>query len=218
VGNQRDRVLALAGVFQAARLTQQLSRDGRAEPEPFRASVHSLLMVDADSTAEVYGGVQGVALGLEIISSKLGAAASAKDLEMAKYAMATIQLAAALKRRPEVAEAIGAGMRTIESQMTFFEPVDDDATHPRLVEKLGELYTQTLSTISPRIMVSGDQGNLANAHVAASVRSVLFAGVRSAVLWRQLGGSRWHLLLQRKSIMAEAKRLLTEFGRSNGSV
>ncbi|HEX7042973.1 MAG TPA: high frequency lysogenization protein HflD [Burkholderiales bacterium] len=208
--SHHDRILALAGIFQAARLVQQLSREGRAEPQAFAASLRSVLAIDAPSTAEVYGGAGGVALGLTLVRDKLGGSAAPQDLEMAKYVIAMLQLEAALRRRPEVAQAIRAGLRTIQTQMEFFEsPEDDDeAVHPRLPEKLAELYTRTLSTLNPRIMVTGEQGHLANAQIAASVRAALFAGIRSAVLWRQLGGSRWQLLVSRPRLAAEAARRL----------
>jgi high frequency lysogenization protein len=209
---QQERVLALAGIFQGARLAQQLSREGRADPGALRASFNSVLMIDAESAAEVYGGVRGLALGLNLLREKLAGATSPLDLEMARYAMGVIQLEGALKRRPEVAEAIRAGLRTVESQMAFFEAEENGTVHPRLVEKLAELYLHTLSTLTPRIMVNGDQGFLSNPYVAASVRTALFAGVRSAVLWRQVGGSRWQLLLQRGRIVAEAGRLLERPG------
>jgi high frequency lysogenization protein len=32
--------------------------------------------------------------------------------------------------------------------------------------------------------------------------------MRAAVLWQQLGGSRWQILFKRKQIIAEARRIL----------
>ena len=40
------------------------------------------------------------------------------------------------------------------------------------------------------------------------VRTLLMAGLRSAVLWDQLGGGRFELLLGRKRIINEAQALL----------
>jgi high frequency lysogenization protein len=77
-----------------------------------------------------------------------------------------------------------------------------------LIEKLADLYTQTISTLGPRIMVSGDHGHLANPAIAAKVRAVLLAGIRSAVLWRQTGGQRWRLLFSRGRIARTAAELL----------
>lgn len=208
MGSLQDRILALAGIFQAAKLVQELSREGRAEPKPFAASVRSVLMLDAPSTAAVYGGIAGVRLGLRMMHDKLGGDATPQDLEIAKYAVALMQLEAGLRRRTDVIETIRTGIRTIQSQMEFFDAQPDSNAQARLVEKLAELYTRTLSTLSPRIMVTGEQGHLANETIAASVRAALFAGVRSAVLWHQLGGSRWQLLFSRRKLSAEAGRLL----------
>lgn len=205
----RERVLALAGLFQAARLVQQLAREGRTDTEAFRASTHSILMLDAASTDEVYGGAHGLTLGLTFLRDKLTGNADPKDMEIAKYVIAMLQLEAALKRRPEVTDAIRNGVEAADAQMAFFEGGgEDEGVHPRLVEKLAELYTQTLSTLTPRIMVNGEQGYLATPLIAAKVRTALFAGIRSAVLWRQLGGSRWQLLIGRSKIAAQARDIL----------
>ena len=50
-----DRTLALAGLFQAARLAQTLAREGRADEPAFAASLKSLFSFDAENVAEVYG-------------------------------------------------------------------------------------------------------------------------------------------------------------------
>src|SRR3989338_605398 len=217
-------------MFQAARLTQQLAREGRAKSPPSAASINSLLMLDAAAAAEVYGGVGGVKFGLQLVRDKFTAglfapspaaggghgerkpALSAQaDIEIARYVVSLIHLDGALRKRPEMLAAIRRGIEAIESQMKFFEPGEaGGAVHPRLVDKLAELYTQTISTLSPRIMVNGEHDHLADPTIAAKVRAALFAGMRSAVLWRQKGGSRWQLLFGRRKIAQEAGRLLAE--------
>jgi len=42
--------------------------------------------------------------------------------------------------------------------------------------------------------------HLKNEHVANRIRALLLAGIRSAVLWYQLGGRRWRLVIYRKRI------------------
>lgn len=215
-----DRVLALAGLFQAARLAQQLARQGRAEPSALAASVQSLLIIDAPTTESVYGGAQGVRPGLELLRDKLaGDNTDTHDVEVARYVIAMIHLEGQLRRRPELQDAIRRGIEAIREQMKFFETAEDGETvHPRLAEKLAELYTQTLSTLTPRIMVNGEHGHLSNPSIAARVRAALFAGIRSAFLWHQLGGSRWQLLFSRKKIADEAVSILENLGapQANG--
>lgn len=203
-----QRILALAGLFQAARLVQQLAREGRADAPAFATGIHSLLALDAPSTEAVYGGAAGLRLGLELLHTKLAGDTDPGDIEIAKYVLSMIQLERRLRRQPDMQDAIRRGIEAVQTQMKFFQPGGNGSVHPRLIEKLAELYTQTLSTLTPRIMVNGDHGYLADPQIAARVRATLFAGIRSAFLWRQLGGNRWQLLFSRKKIADGAARIL----------
>ena len=214
-----DRILALAGLFQAARLAQQLAREGRAETSTLVASVQSLLIIDAPTTESVYGGAQGVRPGLELLRDKLaGGNTDTNDVEIARYVIGMIHLEGQMRRRPEIQDAIRRGIEATREQMKFFEAAENGETlHPRLVEKLAELYTQTISTLTPRIMVNGEHGHLSNPLIAAKVRAALFAGIRSAFLWHQLGGSRWQLLFSRKKIAGEAANILEDLGANQAN-
>lgn len=201
----RDQVLALAGVFQSARLVQQLAREGRGDPDAFRTSVHSILALEAANVDAVYGDLNGLRFGLTLLKDKLSGHSAPSDIEMARYVVAILHLEGVLRRNPQMLAAIGTGIENAVKQMKFFEAGADGADiHPVLVDKLAELYSQTLSTLKPRIMVSGEHGHLNNPAIAARVRTALFAGIRSAVLWRQLGGRRWQLLFTRGRIQREA--------------
>jgi len=48
---------------------------------------------------------------------------------------------------------------------------------------------------------------LADADTANLIRALLLAAIRAAVLWRQCGGRRWRLLLQRRDLLHAAQRL-----------
>ena len=63
--------MALAGVAQAARLVDQLSKTGSYPIEFLEPSIHSLFEFDPDAVADVYGGLPGVRLGLHNLSSLL---------------------------------------------------------------------------------------------------------------------------------------------------
>ena len=66
----------------------------------------------------------------------------------------------------------------------------------------------TISTLTPRIIIKGEHGYLSDPHNANKVRTILLAGIRAAVLWRQSGGTRPKLILQRKKIHEAAKQLM----------
>ena len=57
-------------------------------------------------------------------------------------------------------------------------------------------------------MVQGNPVYLSQPGVVGEVRATLLAGLRSAVLWRQLGGSWWDLVLSRRRLVDEARALL----------
>jgi CII-binding regulator of phage lambda lysogenization HflD len=78
-----------------------------------------------------------------------------------------------------------------------------------LFEPLSTVYQHSISKLPRRIQVVGSGELLQRNDVAAKVRTLLLAGVRSAWLWYQLGGRRWHLLL-RRTTMRNALRDLVE--------
>ena len=113
-----DRTLALAGLFQAARLTQQLAREGRAEPQALGASIESLFMINAATTEEVFGGAGGVAMGLKFLRDKLSGATEPGDMEVARYVISLLHLERQFEKRPEVQDAVQRGLAAAESQGT----------------------------------------------------------------------------------------------------
>ncbi len=196
-------------MFQAAQLVQQLAHDGRAGTRAFASSIQSILKLNANTTEEVFGGVRGVRDGLELVQSRLAGGDEPLDVEIARYVISMLHMAGVLTRRDDVQEAIRHDIETAETQMKFFEPTDG-GVHPTLIEKLAEVYVQHLSTLAPRIMVTGEHGYLVNPLIAAKVRAALLAGIRAAFLWRQLGGRRWQLLFSRRKMALAAARLLDE--------
>lgn len=200
----RDRVVALAGVFQAAVLTQQLARTGEADHDAMAASVRSILINDALDTPSVFGGYGGIDLGLRTVATKMSRRADTRDLEVAGYVMALTQLEGKLRGNAQMQTRIRRELGELQARE------DVQALGPELFAALAELYTQTLSLIRPPIVVHGQEGHLADAGVVDRVRAVLLAGVRAAHLWHQLGGRRWHLILKRGAYVDGARALLAE--------
>jgi high frequency lysogenization protein len=59
-------------------------------------------------------------------------------------------------------------------------------------------------------MVDGEHHILNVQENADKIRALLLAAVRSAVLWRQCGGSRWQMLFKRDQLIAEAEAVIEE--------
>jgi high frequency lysogenization protein len=207
---QRDRTLALAGVFQAARLVQQIAHYGRAEEAALVASINSVLALDAASAEEVYGGAGGVKLGLQFLRDNLNRQTDASGVEVARYVTNVLQLERTLERDTVMLATIRHGLKSMIASLQTDDDAADTEVRVELSTKLAELYRSTLSTIKPRIMVSGEHGHLTDPATADMVRAVLLAGIRSAYLWRQLGGGRWQLLISKQSTVREAQQILEQ--------
>lgn len=201
----KDRVLALAGIFQACRLVQQAARKNMVDNEALEASLVSIVNVNADTTAAVYGGTQGLRLGLRTLQEQLDKGAVPRDLELARYVVSVMHLERQLGRNPQMLERIGAGVAGTEHKRETHA-----ITHPEVISQLAEIYSDTISTLTPRIIVQGEQGYLSNPETAAKVRALLLAAIRSAWLWRQVGGRRWQLVFGRGAMAREVTALLQQ--------
>lgn len=198
------RVLALAGVFQAAALVKQLAKTGRAEETSFLASIRSIFKVEAATTLEIYEDTKQFALGLNELIRLFSNHKLPKDPEIARYVFSLLHLERKLSQQDAILAQIRHGIERAATQAQHFSP-----THENVMANLASLYTDTLSTFSFRIHVTGEPLYLSQTPTINKVRALLLAGIRSAVLWQQLGGRRWQLLLNRTAILEAARRWLT---------
>lgn len=197
-----ERVLALAGLYQACALVQQLANQGRCDETAMDAGIASVFRIDAPSVVGVYGNIAGVRLGLRTLISQLDE--SSDDMAVTRTAMTVMRLERNLSGRPELLARLQQGIRAAQRQAEHFGQGSSQVT-----ARLAELYASTLSTLRPRVMVNGNPQHLQQSAIVEKVRSNLLAAVRSAVLWRQLGGRQWQLLLFRKQCSMLARGLLT---------
>lgn len=197
----KDRVLALAGLLQAIRLVQQMANNGHAESAPLSTCIDSLFRFDADSTEAIYGSVRDLEPGLRRVIAQLEGAD--RDTAQTRIAMNVMHLERRFVRNSQAVETVRRGLEDIARQREHWGP-----THPTVLSRLGELYAETISPLGPRVLVQGNPVYLSQATLVGEVRATLLAALRSAVLWRQLGGSYWDLLLSRRAMVESAKGLV----------
>lgn len=208
---QVDQVLALASVFQAATLVQEVARTGTADAEALETSLYSVLQLDAENTALVFGRWEGLKRGLQVLCQQMQRRMQPLDREIMHYVVSLLSLERKLLKRAELVDLIQKGIQSAVAQAAFFSP-----THENVIAKLADLYSQTLSTLRPRILVKGEPRHLQNRENVNKIRALLLAGVRGAVLWRQLGGSRRRLLVWRvRPFFRTAERLLLNAQHEN---
>jgi high frequency lysogenization protein len=199
-----NQTIALAGIAQACSLVRQLATTGNADSVVMTASIASVLKIDSDSVADVFGGLTGVEHGLQQLDKQLTSRVVANP-EQARYAAQLVHLQKQLGQKPEMLNQIQIGITKAQAQAEHF-----GVMHENVLANLAEIYHSTISTLQPRIMINGDPQHLGNPATVNKIRALLLAGIRASLLWRQCGGSRWHLLLSRKKLQEEANRLLSQ--------
>ena len=197
-----ERVLALAGIFQACSLAQKLANEGRCDDAAMEAGVASIFRIDAPSVVGVYGSVATMRPGLRRLVSQLDE--SDRDMAVTRMVVTVMRLERSLSGRPDLLDKLQQGIVAAQRQVEHF-----GQGSPQVSSRLAELYASTLSILKPRVMVSGNPQQLQLPIVVEKVRANLLAAMRSAVLWRQVGGRQWQLLLYRRQCSMLARGLLT---------
>lgn len=198
----KDRVVALAGLCQALSLVQQLAQNGQTETRPLATLLDSLFRLEAESTEAVFGDVRHLDRGLRTLLGLLGH--GHRDPAIARMGIGLLNLERAFMDDAPVIERVQSTLVDVQRQRTHLGD-----THPTVLARLGALYAEQISPLGERVVVQGNPVYLAQPQVVAEIRAILLCGLRAAVLWRQVGGSRWDFLFQRRRMVEEAQDLLS---------
>jgi len=205
-----ELVVALAGLFQSAALVRELATQGRCDPVVLGHSLASVLRIDAASTTDVYGGLEGVQRGLEVLLAQLDQ--PDPDPALTRIVLTILRIERRLMGHQEMLQHLQEGLRGAQRQAEHF----GSPAHPAVIARLAGLYVETVSTLRPRVLVNGSPTYLNQPSVVERIRATLLATVRSGVLWRQLGGRQWHLLLYRRRACMLARGMLAQQKLNHG--
>ena len=197
-----DRVIALAGIYQAVNCVMRVARNGSADTDAMEPCIYSLLQISAEDVNAVFGEPGAVANGARQIIAQLTGKPE-RNLELTRYVVLLMKLERTLACQPDLLARIGEGIESAQAKHEHFALL-----HPNMLAHLAGIYSDTVSHLEPRIIVRGDPLHLQNPDNQNRVRALLLAGIRAAMLWRQVGGTRWQILLKNKQILADARRYL----------
>ena len=200
----QQQVIAMAAIVQAASLVEQLARTGDISTEAGRPLLNALFIQSPEHFSDIYGNARvNLSVGLNHLRAILGRNPQGLSPDVTRYALSLLHLERKLIRQPDMLQALDKGIQAASRQVEHFS-ID----HENTVASLAELYRNTLSNLSFRIHVTGNPSYLQNTHTANRVRALLLAGIRAAILWRQVGGKRWHLLVSRGRYLKACDDLL----------
>jgi high frequency lysogenization protein len=187
--NLRDQCIAFAAMCQAAVQVHRVAHGLATSSADVDPLIRAVFETSPNSTEAVYGSTAALRSGV-LSAQQILTKPSADLVSAMRYVMSLLDIEGRLRKRPDLAQTL----RTAIDQMPRKDA--SDATF----SSLSTLYQRTISTLDRRVHVTGSPDVLQRTDVAAKIRSLLLAGVRSAWLWHQAGGRRWHLLLRRSAL------------------
>ena len=125
------------------------------------------------------------------------------NAELTRYTLSLMVLERKLAKAKGAMDTLGNSISGLQRQLDHF-----DLQSETLLSAMAGIYVDVISPLGPRIQVTGSPAVLQSAQVQAKVRASLLAGIRAAVLWHQVGGSRLQLMFSRQRLLTQAKHIL----------
>ncbi|WED22748.1 high frequency lysogenization protein HflD [Vibrio sp. JC009] len=196
-----DRTIAFAGICQAVTLVQQVAKDGYCDSAAFETSIKAILNINPTSTLDVFGHESDLKIGLETLVK--GIDSTPAGSEVTRYIISLMALERKLSEKPDTMGQLGDRLQMIARQADHFELMED-----QMIANIASVYLDVISPAGPRIQVTGTPSVLQQTNNQQKVRALLLSGIRSTVLWRQVGGKRRHMVFGRKKMVEQAQILL----------
>lgn len=200
------QTITMAAICQASALVQKVARTGSIAEPDLAIMLNSIMKTSPDSILDVYDNdVAHLALGLKTLIEQLGSQTKEKDPELTRYVVSLLGLERRLANKKNQFSLLGERIEQSQRQLAHY-----DITSDTLIASLASIYSDLLSPIGTPIQVAGEPSLLKQQSNQHKIRALLLAGVRSSVLWRQVGGKRRNILFGRTKMVACAQQLLKE--------
>ena len=107
-----------------------------------------------------------------------------------------------LSKNPDAKQTLGNRISRLKEQEIHY--ARDSET---MLSIMANIYSDVISPLGKKIHILGSPDYLRQELVQNKIRAVLLAGIRSAVLWKQMGGTKWQILFFRRKLLATAKKI-----------
>lgn len=199
----QQRVLALAAIAQACAAVKQLARHGQLSEEFERdALLQSVLEQDPESFSAIYGDVTKLNFGLKVLLAQIGATRN-KDVEITRYMVGVLALARRFERNDKALAELGQRVTQLQRQQQQFQFEQDT-----IITGMAGAYSDFISPLGRPLQIHGKPALLQQKNVQNQIRALLLAAIRSAILWRQVGGKRRHFIFSRRRMVSTALELI----------
>ena len=190
--NIPEQTLALAGLYQSCDVVSKIAWNGNYNEKELLPLINSIQAIESNNVEQIYLSTQSLKTGLLYLRKQIIGDIFNRSSETRRY----------IKSLQILSEKVLDSHETISTIQILIKEMQDDSnivTTDDKAKRLSDIYQETLSLFEPRIVINGENMYLTVPIQASRIRTALFAGVRSTILWRQLGGSKLKLLLFKSS-------------------
>ncbi len=203
---EKDRTIALAALFQATTLVQEIANKNKAISVDEEVLLYSLLQTNPSKTIDIYQNINALTLGLTHL--KKYATGKKITLNTVAYALYLMQLHKALTKKPNHLDQISNDIKKIEKKLIHLP-----LTHESIIHTFAQSYIDNISVLGKKMSIEGNPEYLKQSQVADRIRALLLAGIRAVMLWRQCGGTKWQWFFQNRALAASCEQLLHSIER-----
>ena len=194
---EQGQAIAIAAVTQSVEVAFDLARSLSLPESTLTCLTESLFQISAESPRSIYNAGDQLELGIRRCSERLKTPLLQEESFLAA-SMQIAHLAKKLTKDPSTQQRLRAAIEEIDVRRTKEASIESAQTVAH--RSLAELYQSHISPLGPKIILRGEPHLLQRPEIAAKIRTALLAGVRAMVLWRQMGGKSWHLVLRRRQL------------------
>ncbi len=208
----KSETIALGALFQCCSQVQRIASSGFMDEHAAACVIRGILINNPKSVEDIY--LPGRLLtGFKQLSESFSSSAGDKTfetIEVTKTALKLIQLTCAVERNPKVFDHLGSEIDRLAAEFERTQPGFFDSD-PAVVlssgnlKEFSSLYQSLISPHFAKLIIYGEPRHLREVANQERIRSLLLAGLRAVVLWRQVGGRRRFLMFRRKAIINCAK-------------
>ena len=165
--------------------------------------LNSLFARNPDTYSEIFGSVNQLRPGLILLRTSFTDKHDKQALERARYMVNLMMISKTFKENNALGKQVGTTLSLLDEAANHLSDQRD-----YVIERIAQLYQNTISPLNPRVIVYGDPQILKDDANAAAIRAMLFAGLRCALLWYQAGGNQLNLLIGKSKYLSSINQML----------
>lgn len=209
----QQRTLALAAVFQSAKLVHLLATQGAAALLTHGESYDYLvseslseqpLMQRFQHVTALHSGLSSLERCLARPYQTVPQTKQLRKNQTLLYATNLLVIERKVFMQQKLLQLLDKQLPILRHRLQFFA---GDLRHRAVLAGMATLYLDTAGTLNMRLNVRGQQTELTNPANIDRIRACLLTGLQAAHTWHALGGRRWRFVFGRRQVLLDLREL-----------